>query len=84
MKAEGLPSGDSLETLISGLFTPSQDFIYPLAWAWEEQDVGFLPEEYLDEPDEEGEEQLAAYTPKSIPWTEVAELWKPIFTELAG
>lgn len=83
VKAEGLPSGDSLETLISGLFTPSQDFIYPLAWAWEEQDVGFLPEEYLDEPDEEGEEQLATYTPKSIPWTEVAELWKPIFTELA-
>lgn len=29
VKAEGLPSGDSLETLISGLFTPSQDFIYP-------------------------------------------------------
>jgi hypothetical protein len=83
VKAEGLPDGDSLEMLVSGLFTPSQDFIYPLAWAWEEQDVGFMPEEYLDEPDEAGEAQPEIYTPKSIPWPEVTSLWYPVFAQLA-
>ncbi|UQZ36634.1 hypothetical protein C2I18_25725 [Paenibacillus sp. PK3_47] len=83
VKAEGLPDGDSLETLVSGLFTPNQDFIYPLAWAWEEQDVGFLPEEYLDEPEEAMGEEPAVYIPKSIPWPEVKSLWYPVFAELA-
>ncbi|QSF47317.1 hypothetical protein [Paenibacillus tianjinensis] len=83
VKSEGLPGGDSLELLVSGLFAPHQDFIYPLAWAWEEQDVGFLPEELLNEPEDEEEETEAPYVPKSIPWDEVAELWLPVFTELA-
>ena len=78
VKPEGLPDGDSLETLISGLFSPSQDFIYPLAWAWEEQDVGFLPEEFPIEPDEAGDEQDIPYVPKGMPWTEVCGLWLPV------
>ncbi|WP_156830119.1 hypothetical protein [Paenibacillus sp. HW567] len=84
VKTEGLPEADSLELLVSGLFTPSQDFIYPLAWAWEEQDVGFLPEDVIDEPDEAGEEESIPYTPKSIPWPRVTELWLPVFTGLAA
>lgn len=84
VKTEGLPEADSLERLVSGLFTPSQDFIYPLAWAWEEQDVGFLPEDVIDEPDEAGEEDSTPYTPKSIPWPRVTELWLPVFTGLAA
>ncbi|KWX89321.1 hypothetical protein AMQ83_01320, partial [Paenibacillus riograndensis] len=84
VKSEGLPDADSLELLIGGLFTPSQDFIYPLAWAWEEQEVGFLPEDVLDEPDEAGEEESIPYTPKSIPWPIVSGLWLPVFKGLAG
>ncbi|MHA6532039.1 hypothetical protein [Paenibacillus sp. BAC0078] len=84
VKTEGLPEADSLELLVSGLFTPSQDFIYPLAWAWEEQDVGFLPEDVMDEPDEAGEEESVSYIPKSIPWLRVTELWLPVFTGLAA
>ncbi|MBW4080729.1 hypothetical protein [Paenibacillus sp. S150] len=83
IKPEGLPDADSLELLISGLFTPNQDFIYPLAWAWEEQEVGFLPEEFLDGPDEAGEEEKPPYTPKSIPWPQVTGLWLPVFLGLA-
>ncbi|WP_143192327.1 hypothetical protein [Paenibacillus sp. P32E] len=83
VKADGLPDADSLELLVSGLFAPNQDFIYPLAWAWEEQEVGFLPEDALDEPDEAGEEESISYTPRSIPWPEVAELWRPVFIGLA-
>ncbi|KWX69767.1 hypothetical protein [Paenibacillus jilunlii] len=83
VKSEGLPDADSLELLIGGLFTPGQDFIYPLAWAWEEQEAGFLPEDVLDEPDEGGEEESSAYTPKSIPWPQVSELWLPVFKGLA-
>lgn len=83
VKAEGLPDGDSLGTLISGLFTPNQDFIYPLAWSWEEQDVGFLPEEFLDTPDEDVLEEPVVYVPKSISWPEVTSLWYPVFAALA-
>ncbi|WP_379152645.1 hypothetical protein [Paenibacillus sp. sgz5001063] len=83
VKAEGLPDADSLEMLVSGLFAPNQDFIYPLAWAWEEQEVGFLPVDELDDPDEAGEEESIPYTPRSIPWPEVAELWGPILQKLA-
>lgn len=84
VKAEGLPGGDSLELLVSGLFTPNQDFIYPLAWAWDEQDVGFLPEEFPDEADEEREETDDPYLPRSIPWDKVCELWLPVFQGLAA
>ncbi|QUL57818.1 hypothetical protein KDC22_15855 [Paenibacillus tritici] len=83
VKPEGLPDGDSLETLISGLFSPSQDFIYPLAWAWEEQEVGFLPEEGTDDSEEAGVEEDYRYVPRGIPWTEVCELWLPVFTGVA-
>ena len=83
VKPEGLPDGDSMETLISGLFSPSQDFIYPLAWAWEEQDVGFLAEELPEDPDEAGEVEEVHYIPKGIPWTEVCELWLPVLTGVA-
>lgn len=84
VKADGLPDADSLELLVSGLFAPNQDFIYPLAWAWEEQEVGFLPEDALgDHPDEAGEDETTSYTPRSIPWPEVAELWRPVFKGLA-
>ncbi|WNS45399.1 hypothetical protein [Paenibacillus sp. MMS20-IR301] len=84
VKPEGLPDGDSLGTLIEGLFSPSQDFIYPLAWAWEEQDVGFLPEELPDTLDDAGEDEEIQYIPKGINWAGVTELWLPVFTELAA
>lgn len=83
VKPEGLPDGDSLETLISGLFSPSQDFIYPLAWACEEQDVGFLPDELPALADEDGDVEDVQYIPKGIPWTEVCELWRPVLAGVA-
>ncbi|MBY0011362.1 hypothetical protein [Paenibacillus typhae] len=84
VKSDGLPGGDSLELLVGGLFAPQQDFIYPLAWAWEEQETGFMPEEWLDEPEDTAEEPEVSYIPKTIPWAEVAELWLPVFTGLAA
>jgi hypothetical protein len=83
VKEEGLPSGDSLELMIAGLFAPNQDFVYPLPWAWEEQDVGFMPELLMDELEEDLQDMSPAYTPKGIPWAEVAALWTPVFTALA-
>ncbi|MEK3835678.1 MULTISPECIES: hypothetical protein [unclassified Paenibacillus] len=84
VKPEGLRDGDSLETLISGLFSPSQDFIYPLAWAWEEQEVGFLPEDTPDVTEEAGEDEDIHYVPRGIPWTEVCELWLPVIAGVAA
>lgn len=84
VKPEGLRDGDSLEMLISGLFSPSQDFIYPLAWAWEEQEVGFLPEDTQDVPEEAREEEDIHYVPRGIPWTEVCELWLPVIAGVAA
>ncbi|MFF2907948.1 hypothetical protein [Paenibacillus sp. NPDC057934] len=83
VKEEGLPSGDSLDLLIGGLFAPNQDFVYPLPWAWEEQDVGFMPELMSDELEEEMEDLSPPYVAKSIPWAEVVELWIPVFHTLA-
>lgn len=83
MKDEGLPSGDSLELLLSGLFAPNQDFVYPLPWAWEEQEVGFIPDVVMDELEDELEAEAVQYIPKGIPWTEVVALWKPVFNALA-
>lgn len=83
VKSEGLPGGDSLELLVGGLFAPHPDFIYPLAWAWEEQDVGFLPEDLPGDAEDEGIEPETPYIPKSFPWDKVAGLWLPVFTELA-
>lgn len=83
VKDEGLPSGDSLELLISGLFSPNQDFVYPLPWAWEEQDVGFLPETVLEELEDDSDALSVQYTPKGIPWGDVTKLWRPVFLALA-
>ncbi|GGF69109.1 hypothetical protein GCM10010912_12780 [Paenibacillus albidus] len=82
VKEEGLPDGDGLELLIGGLFAPVQDFIYPLPWAWEEQEIGFIPELLADDPDEAGEAEPAVYIPRGIPWAEVVDLWQPVFTTL--
>ncbi|WP_340010614.1 hypothetical protein MHI32_19680 [Paenibacillus sp. FSL H7-0690] len=83
VKEEGLPSGDSLELLLSGLFAPNQDFVYPLPWAWEEQEVGFIPDLVMDDFEDEVDTEPVQYIPKGIPWARVVELWKPVFAALA-
>jgi hypothetical protein len=83
VKEEGLPSADSLELLISGLFAPNQDFVYPLPWAWGEQEVGFIPDVEMVDLEDEVELDAIQYNPKGIPWMEVVELWTPVFTALA-
>lgn len=83
IKETGLPGGDSMELLLEGLFSPHQDFVYPLAWAWEEQDVGFQPQLPEVLPDEHGEDPGMPYSPQEIPWNEVTALWAPVFTVLA-
>ncbi|WP_151734020.1 hypothetical protein [Paenibacillus tengchongensis] len=82
IKAEGLPEATGLELVIGGLFAPTQEFIYPLAWAWEEQEAGFLVEEYSDYPEDEAVQEPEPYVPKSVPWETVTALWLPVFREL--
>lgn len=65
------------------MFAPNQDFVYPLPWAWEEQEVGFIPDIVIDELEDELYAENAQYIPKGIPWAEVVELWKPVFSALA-
>lgn len=50
----------------------------------EEQETGFLPEEWLEEPEDTGEEPEESYIPKTIPWPEIAGLWLPVFAGLAA
>lgn len=79
IKHTGLPNADCMDIIVEGLFSPKQEFVYPLPWAWLEQDVNSLQAtpDYGEEDGKEDSEDI--YTPKNIEWIEVANLWEPVF-----
>jgi len=82
MLKDGLPAPEAMEALLSPLFSPQPPFLYPLEWAWEEQELAPelpLPAESgadAPEADEQGPRM------RQVDWDEVAELWLPLFEEL--
>lgn len=77
----GLPSFDYLENLVAPLLSPELDFIYPLEWAWEEQQA-VKEEDEIAIADIMEEEEADFLQRKIIDWELILELWEPIFDRL--
>lgn len=83
IKQQGLPEANDMEKVISGIFTPKLDFMYPLEWAIEEHDIELLHN--LQDLKEEDNDQLQLrdiYAPRLTPWEDILELWVPIIQTL--
>lgn len=77
----GLKSFDTLEYLVTPLLSPGASFIYPLDWAWQEQQSS--NDEYdEDEDQEEYAEDEEKYIKKQADWDLIVELWTPVFDKL--
>jgi len=75
----GLPKIDDLEKLLNPLFSPEQDFIFPLDWAWSEQQLY----SYLEESEAEIERlEIESAPVRKIDWKQAVELWQDVFLEL--
>lgn len=74
----GLAHFDMLESILSPLFSPEVEFIFPLDWAWEEQRVR-KKEEILWEDDALIEE---AWNRKETDWEIIIDLWSRVFDSL--
>ncbi|ODS50611.1 MAG: hypothetical protein A8274_427 [Halanaerobium sp. 4-GBenrich] len=75
----GLPQIDDLEKMLNPLFSPEQDFIFPLDWAWSEQQLY----SYLEESEGEiATLEIETAPEREIDWGLVVELWQHVFTEL--
>jgi len=72
----GLPQFELLERLLTPLFSPEIEFVYPLDWAWEEQSI-FTVEQVIEEQRELIEEEERDIIP--VDWDLIIELWKPVF-----
>lgn len=68
-----------LEEMLNPLFSPAQDFIFPLAWAWSEQQLY----SYLEESEAELEEfEVEAAPKREFDWELILDLWQDVFREL--
>jgi hypothetical protein len=75
----GLPKIDDLEKMLNPLFSPKQDFIFPLDWAWSEQQLY----SYLEESEGEIETvEIDSAPEREIDWELAVELWQDVFNEL--
>lgn len=74
----GLKNMDDLEKVISSLFSPNIDFIYPLEWAWAEQTVkAKRKERKQDYSNLEEDWQF-----REVDWDLLVELYEDIFISL--
>ncbi len=75
----GLPQIDDLEKMLNPLFSPEQDFIFPLDWAWSEQQLY----SYLEESEGEIETvEIDTAPEREIDWELAVELWQDVFLKL--
>ena len=65
--------------MLNPLFSPKQDFIFPLDWAWSEQQLY----SYLEESEGEIETvEIDSAPEREIDWELAVELWQDVFNEL--
>jgi hypothetical protein len=65
--------------MLNPLFSPEQDFIFPLDWAWSEQQLY----SYLEESEGEIETlEIESAPEREINWELAVELWRDVFNEL--
>ncbi len=74
----GVDNIDDLELILSSLFSPRVEFIYPLEWAWAEQRTKSRAKikKYEDEIFEEDWEF------EEVDWDIIVDLWEEIFVTL--
>ncbi len=74
----GLKNMDDLEKIISPLFSPGIEFIYPLEWAWSEQIVKVRRQQIKQDYNNLDE----AWAFRETDWDLLVELYEEIFTSL--
>lgn len=74
----GLNNMDDFEKIISPLFSPNKEFIYPLEWAWSEQTVRSKRKQRRQEYDDEEETWVFIDTD----WDLLVELYLEVFLSL--
>lgn len=74
----GLKNMDDLEKIISPLFSPNIEFIYPLEWAWSEQTVKVRKQQRKQHYNDLDE----AWVFRETDWDLLVELYEEIFTSL--
>lgn len=75
----GLSCMDDLEKVISPLFAGVPPFVYPLDWAWGEQNIRRRSEKIKAPPDIEYEIPVSK---TRIDWEALARDWKPLMEDL--
>ena len=76
----GLPNIELFTDILKPLFSPEQDFIFPLDWAWDEQQLYT----YQDNFESEEEDFVEEESPPEVEtdWELILELWEMVFLEL--
>lgn len=73
---DGLKHMDDLEKVISNLFSPELEFIYPLEWAWSEQ---MVRSKIRPIKEEDAQEELK-WEFREIDWDLLVELYDEVFS----
>lgn len=76
----GLANIDILTDLLNPLFSPQQEFIFPLDWAWAEQQLYTYLDEVEDDEMETPEEDIPHE--EEVDWDLILDLWQPVFMDL--
>ena len=77
---KGLPDIELLTDLLAPLFSPTQEFIFPLDWAWAEQHLYTYIDDFIEDEEEFLEEEKPLE--KEENWNLILELWEGVFSQL--
>ncbi|MET3289281.1 UNVERIFIED_CONTAM: hypothetical protein ABID98_001851 [Brevibacillus sp. OAP136] len=80
IQKEGVYNFSAIDQLLEPLFSPINEFMLPLDWVWEEQEVIPEWEESEEEDEEEDEEEPPAK--RMINWDSIVDAWEPVFDHL--
>ncbi len=77
---KGLPDIELFTDLLAPLFSPEQEFIFPLDWAWAEQQLYTYIDDFIEEEEDFLEEEKPPE--KEENWDLILELWEEVFLQL--
>jgi hypothetical protein len=79
---EGITNPEAIDFILAPLFTPVNEFIFPLDWAWQEHDFIVVVDEEKEEDGEEDEDGGMLVAPHRTNWEKLVDIWAPIFDVL--
>ncbi|QGG57833.1 hypothetical protein [Paenibacillus sp. B01] len=80
IQKEGVYNFAAIDQLLEPLFSPINEFMLPLDWVWEEQEVLSELEKPVEDVDEEEEEDLLRK--RVLNWDAIVYAWEPVFDQL--